>query len=221
MRDPQWIGKERAHWEKRTLWPSVGATFRQGDRKSSKSEAKEDVLVTTTWASLDHTIYMAARGNLGDLGMLVSDPQGFRDNLATTPLVMFDHSPIWVRYSGKEEGCLFNLMEATSYKTRRSLKYQIENASDQNQKDALQSQLEDHQAKNAEFGDQMVRNIASGADKYRLTWIDFQTVTSWFEPGVLPKGGLLPSILLVPSEFHACAGSLLKGPSCCFSETKL
>ena len=29
MRDPHWIDKERAHWEKRTFWPSVGATFRQ------------------------------------------------------------------------------------------------------------------------------------------------------------------------------------------------
>ena len=160
-------------------------------------------MVTTTWASLDHTIYMAARGNLGDLGMLVSDPQGFRDNLATTPLVMFDHSPIWVRYSGKEEGCLFNLAEQTSYKARRALKYKRDKATAQKEKEALQKELEDHLANNKNFGDQMVRNIASGADKYRLTWIDFQVVTDWFKPGVLPKGGLLPSILLVPSEFHA------------------
>ena len=199
--DPNWVQRDQATWERRFLWPSVGASFRWGDRKSSTSSTKEDLLVKTTWASLDYAVHLATQGDHEDLGILVADPQAFQANLRDTAVVMFDHSPVWVRYSGKEEGCLFNLQERHSYLERKRLS-KATRSTDLEAAAEAHKEMAQHLEATKHLGSQAVRHLAPGADKYRLTWIDFQVVTGWFDAGAQPKGSLLPCVLLVPSDTH-------------------
>ena len=110
-RSAHWRRKQMAVWEKRILFKAIDATFRAADRRTSNSSALDAQLAKITWQGIDRALWLSLHGTQEDLEILVRDPVSWRAGLAQTPIVMWDHTPLWIKYSGAQERMLMSAMK--------------------------------------------------------------------------------------------------------------
>ena len=53
--------------------------------------------------SVDHIIYLVAKGTPEDLQPFVADPDRFVENRCSTVIVVLDETPLWLKLRGEEK----------------------------------------------------------------------------------------------------------------------
>ncbi len=203
LADPIYMDRQGHQWARRALYPAIGAHARKATKLSHQPEKFDKVLAHLTWQTMDYTMWIIQNGSHEELSNLVADPESFQDNAKSTTIVAFDETPIWGKLRGEEAQFLSQLeCDITTKRRRLSRKSKDSNAAPEQRTQARQELL-DHMDQNSQHKQHVFQQVSQGGDKYRLTMVTFQVVQDWFDPTKTPKGSILPSIVIVPSAFHA------------------
>ena len=112
--------KGHRNWERKSLFPSVGAVSRKAHKHSHVDPKTEKLLCQLTWASIDFAQHCIAAPGRPELQNLVADPEAFRSAMHQLPIIAFDQTPVWLKLRGEERICV-SQADVIAAQTRRTL----------------------------------------------------------------------------------------------------
>jgi hypothetical protein len=188
-------------WLHSTVLEAMGGKAYAPGRKCYESTTFDIPKSLLTWATMDRAIWLLSQGNADLLIDIVADPQMWIQNRYTAPVVMFDHTPLWVKFQA-EDKVILSTAEGAHARGTKKLKHLVKTSVDQDLRDQYRNSLLEHIQAGLDNQTQAAA-MCQGGDKYRLTLITFQTVHNWFNPNGTPRGEIPKSVLIVPCSIHA------------------
>ena len=171
------------------LKAKTGFVERKPGNVMPMTEAEADLVVELTWQSLDCLTNMLMTGSAEQLASFVAEPETLIQERESIAMIFEDAVPV---YLDPSTGKVLVAFEHLDDENRRRAQQLLRRTG----KTAQASRLE------LDFAPAGQAKGASRRDKNRLTWICRQKIEGLFglQPGELPRGGILPSVLLVPSN---------------------